>query len=73
MLALSAWNLTLTFFAVEIADGLLSGSLVLLADAAHLFTEPAALLRDELGMEHAAVQVYFWGTTVTCEIMRGHE
>jgi cobalt-zinc-cadmium efflux system protein len=30
------------------------------------------VLRDELGVEHATVQVE-WGSTVTCEMVRGHE
>jgi Co/Zn/Cd efflux system component len=36
--------LTLTFLAIEVAGGLLSGSLALLADAAHMFTDVAALI-----------------------------
>lgn len=36
--------LTLTFFLVEVVGGILSGSLALLADAAHMFTDVAALI-----------------------------
>ena len=35
---------TVTFLAIEVAGGLLSGSLALLADAAHMFTDVAALI-----------------------------
>jgi cobalt-zinc-cadmium efflux system protein len=41
---LAALALTLTFFAIEVIGGLLSGSLALLADAAHMFTDVAALI-----------------------------
>jgi len=41
---LAALALTLTFFAIEVVGGLLSGSLALLADAAHMFTDVAALI-----------------------------
>lgn len=41
---LAALGVSLTFFVVEVAGGLASGSLALLADAAHLFTDAGALL-----------------------------
>jgi cobalt-zinc-cadmium efflux system protein len=49
---LEGWNLarcsrrglTLAFFGVEGVGGLLSGSLALLADAAHMFTDVGALI-----------------------------
>jgi cobalt-zinc-cadmium efflux system protein len=41
---LAALGLTLTFFGVEVGGGLLSGSLALLADAAHMFTDVGALM-----------------------------
>lgn len=39
-----ALALTLAFFGVEVVGGLLSGSLALLADAAHMFTDVSALI-----------------------------
>ncbi|MGH9367085.1 MAG: cation transporter, partial [Thermoanaerobaculia bacterium] len=39
-----ALALTFTFFVVETVGGFLSGSLALLADAAHMFTDVAALI-----------------------------
>lgn len=41
---LLALGVTLSFFVVELVGGFLSGSLALLADAAHLFTDAGALL-----------------------------
>ena len=41
---LAALVLTLAFFVVEVVGGLLSGSLALLADAAHMFTDVSALI-----------------------------
>src|SRR3954453_20100145 len=41
--ALAALVLTGGFMAIEIAGGLLSGSLALFADAGHMLTDPAAL------------------------------
>jgi cobalt-zinc-cadmium efflux system protein len=41
---LGALALTLAFFGVEVVGGLLSGSLALLADAAHMFTDVGALI-----------------------------
>jgi cobalt-zinc-cadmium efflux system protein len=42
--------ITMTFFVVEVAGGLLSGSLALLADAAHMFTDIGALLLSYAAM-----------------------
>ncbi|WP_256742392.1 cation transporter, partial [Cronobacter sakazakii] len=41
---LIAFLITAIFMVLEIAGGLLSGSLALLADAGHMFTDAAALL-----------------------------
>ena len=49
---LAALALTLAFFGVEVVGGILSGSLALLADAAHMFTDTAAL-----GISLAAIQI----------------
>ena len=41
---LATLALTMTFFVVEVIGGLVSGSLALLADAAHMFTDVGALI-----------------------------
>lgn len=41
---LAAFSVTAVFMLAEVAGGLLSGSLALLADAGHMLTDAAALL-----------------------------
>lgn len=61
---LAALILTLTFFGIEVVGGILSGSLALLADAAHMFTDVAALILAFAAMtaaETVPTQKYTFG------------
>ena len=44
-----AFGVTATFMVIEVIGGLVSGSLALLADAGHMLTDAAALLRPAGG------------------------
>jgi cobalt-zinc-cadmium efflux system protein len=60
----AALALTLAFFLVEVIGGLLSGSLALLADAAHMFTDVAALILAYAAItlaEQAPTKTYTFG------------
>lgn len=50
----AALAITFTFFIVEVVGGILSGSLALLADAAHMFTDVGALILSYAAMTLAA-------------------
>ncbi|WP_413722322.1 CDF family zinc transporter ZitB [Sodalis sp. RH23] len=50
---MAAFAVTAVFMAVEVAGGLLSGSLALLADAGHMLTDAAALLMALLAVRFA--------------------
>lgn len=50
---LAAFAVTAGFMVIEIAGGLISGSLALLADAGHMLTDAAALLMALLAMQFA--------------------
>ena len=61
---LGALVLTFTFFVVEVIGGFASGSLALLADAAHMFTDVAALILAYASMtlaDRAPTRKYTFG------------
>src|SRR5262245_25696947 len=60
----AAFVVTLAFLILEVVGGLISGSLALLADAAHMFTDVAALLMAFAAMslaDRSATKRYTFG------------
>ncbi len=63
-----ALALTFTFLIVEVVAGFITQSLALLSDAAHMFTDAAALAialaAIKIGQKPADDKTYFWLSTV---------